>query len=219
MTRTFEPRPGEPLAATIARAIGWSLSASTAAAAASRSSRLIPGAVITLVTTAWRSVSVPVLSNTTVSTRERRSRASPLRTKIPSAEALPQPTIIAIGAASPIAHGQATSSTDRALSTAVSWLPLANHHTANVPAANSSTAGTNTRLTRSASRCSGALSRWASSTRCCRRVSTDSEARVSTRTTSAPEPFRVPPVTWLPGPRSTGKGSPVSIDSSTADHP
>ena len=82
-----------------------------------------------------------------------------MRTKIPSAEALPQPTIIAIGAASPIAHGQATSNTDRALSTAVSWLPLANHHTANVPRASRSTAGTNTRLTRSANRCSGALSR------------------------------------------------------------
>ncbi len=34
-----------------------------------------------------------------------------------------------------------------------------------------------------------------------------------------PSPFRVPPVTKLPGPRSTGSGSPVSIDSSTGDHP
>ena len=51
------------------------------------------------------------------------------------------------------------------------------------------------------------------------RASTDSAAIVVTRTTSDPAPFLVPPVTLLSGPWSTGSGSPVSIDSSTADHP
>ena len=37
--------------------------------------------------------------------------------------------------------------------------------------------------------------------------------------TSAPAPLRVPPVTGPWGPWSTGSGSPVSIDSSTEDHP
>ena len=69
-----------------------------------------------------------------------------------------------------------------------------------------STAGTKTLLIRSAMRWSGALSRWASSTSRCRRASTDSAATAPTRTTSTPLPLRVPPVTWSPGPRSTGKG-------------
>ena len=82
-----------------------------------------------------------------------------------------------------------------------------------------STAGTNTRLMRSASCCSGDLSRWASSTMRWRPASTDSPATAVTRTVRIPPPLRVPPVTWAPGPRSTGRGSPVSIDSSTGDHP
>ena len=39
------------------------------------------------------------------------------------------------------------------------------------------------------------------------------------RTTRMPLPFRVPPVTMLAGPPVDRSGSPVSIDSSTADHP
>ena len=70
-----------------------------------------PVAAATKVTSAWRSVRVPVLSKTTPSTLARRSSTSPLRMKMPTAAARPQPTIMATGAARPMAHGQATSST------------------------------------------------------------------------------------------------------------
>ena len=84
------------------------------------------------VTSAWRSVRVPVLSKTTPSTLARRSRTSPLRTKMPSAAARPHPTIMATGAARPMAHGQATSSTARPLSTALPRLPTTSHQTRKV---------------------------------------------------------------------------------------
>ena len=57
------------------------------------------------------SVSVPVLSNTTVSTRPALSSAAALRTRIPVSAARPVPTITAVGVARPIAHGQAMTST------------------------------------------------------------------------------------------------------------
>ena len=203
----------------MATAMGWSLSASTAAAVARTSSAPTPGTPATKVTSACRSVRVPVLSKTTWSTLDSRSSTSPLRMKMPSAAARPHPTIIATGAARPMAQGQATSRTASPLRTAFPRSPTTSHQARKVTAAPSSTAGTNTLLIRSAMRCSGALSRCASSTSRWRRASTDSAATASTRTTRTPLPFRVPPVTVLPGPRSTGSGSPVSIDSSTGDHP
>ena len=206
-------------ASRMASAIGWVFSASTAAASVRTSSERTPGVVITVDTTARCSVRVPVLSKTTVSTWARRSSASPLRMKMPSAEARPQPTIMATGAARPIAHGQATSRTATPLRTAWPRSPTTSHQTAKVTAEVTRTAGTKTLLMRSAIRCSGALSRWASSTSLWRWARTDSVAIVVTLTTRVALPLRVPPVTALPGPRSTGSGSPVSIDSSTADHP
>ncbi len=157
------------------------------------------GAATTRTTSAWRSVSVPVLSKTTPSTLASRSSTSPLRMKMPIAAARPHPTIIATGAARPMAHGQATSRTARPLRTALPRLPTTSHQATKVTAAPIRTAGTKTLLIRSAIRCSGALSRWASSTRRCRRASTDSAATAVTRTTSTPLPFRVPPVTGSPG--------------------
>ncbi len=138
---------------------------------------------------------------------------------MPRAAARPHPTIMATGAASPMAQGQATSRTASPLSTALPRLPTTNHQVRKVTAAPTSTAGTNTLLIRSAMRWRGALSRWASSTRRWSRASTDSAAMLSTRTTNTPLPLRVPPVTSLAGPRSTGSGSPVSMDSSTGDQP
>ena len=118
-----------------------------------------------------------------------------------------------------MAHGQATRRTARLLSTARPASPTTSHQVKKVTMAPMSTAGTNTLLIRSAIRCNGALSLCASSTRRCRWANTDSSATDATVTTNVPFPFRVPPVTKLPGPRSTGSGSPVSIDSSTGDHP
>ncbi len=178
-----------------------------------------PSQAKTAVTRANRSVSVPVLSKATRFARASLSRASPLRMRMPRDEARPLPTIIATGVARPIAHGQATNSRAMALKTAVPKLPSTSHHPRKVATAPARITGTNTELTRSAIFCSGALSRWARSTSCCRRLSTDSAATELTCTTRAVLPFRVPPVTTLCGPRSTGSGSPVSIDSSTEDQP
>ena len=79
-----------------------------------------------------------------------------------------------------------------------------------------STTGTKTPETRSARRWTSALPDCAASTRraiCARRVS--APTRVA-RTTSRPPALVVAPVTTSPGPTSTGTGSPVSMDSSTA---
>ena len=126
---------------------------------------------------------------------------------------------MATGVASPMAQGQATSSRATALRTALPKSPAASHQIRKVTSEPARMTGTKTPLIRSATCCSGALSRWASSTSLCRRASTDSAATALTRTTRTPPPLRVPPVTTLPGPCSTGSGSPVSIDSSTADQP
>ena len=53
------------------------------------------------------SVSVPVLSSTTVSRRPAASSAAPPRTRTPASAPLPVPTMIAVGVARPMAHGQA----------------------------------------------------------------------------------------------------------------
>ena len=202
-------------ASRMAVAIGWSLSASTAAASSSTSDAVTPAAGVTSLTVAVRSVRVPVLSKTTVSTWASRSSASPLRMKIPRADARPDPAIMATGAARPMAHGHATSSRATPLNTAVPTLPTTSHQIRNVRNDAPRTRGTNTSLMRSATAWIGGRSRWASSTRRCNRASTDSEAMASTFVTSTPLPLRVPPVTVSPGDFSTGRGSPVSIDSST----
>jgi len=56
-------------------------------------------------------VSVPVLSNTIVSTRASVSSASALLTRMPSSAPRPVATMIAVGVASPIAQGHAITST------------------------------------------------------------------------------------------------------------
>src|SRR5438128_906441 len=82
--------------------------------------------------------------------------------------------------------------------------------------ATSTTAGTKYEDTTSARRWMGARLRCASLTMrtiCARSVSLPTR---SVRTTQPPVPFTVPPVTGSPGNFSTGIGSPVTIDSSTA---
>mmetsp|Transcript_11513 Transcript_11513/g.29487 ORF Transcript_11513/g.29487 Transcript_11513/m.29487 type:complete len:223 (-) Transcript_11513:620-1288(-) len=69
------------------------------------------GANITLVTTGRPDVSVPVLSNTTVSTPEAVSRTSPPRMSSPLRAAAEVPTRTAVGVARPSAQGHATTST------------------------------------------------------------------------------------------------------------
>ena len=64
------------------------------------------------------SVRVPVLSVTRVSTFPAVSMATAFFTSIPDCAALPTPTMIDIGVASPSAQGQAMMSTDTALTIA-----------------------------------------------------------------------------------------------------
>ena len=145
-------------------------------------------------------VSVPVLSKTTVSIRPAASSASPPRTRIPASAPRPVPTMIAVGVARPIAHGQAMITTPmNAVSARVSRGsgPNANQAT-NVSAATTRTAGTNTSLIRSARRWIGALepcARWTSSTIRARAVSRPT--RVA-RMTNEPVVLSVAPMTSSP---------------------
>ena len=86
----------------------------------------------------------------------------------------------------------------------------------NVRTAIATTAGTKTAATLSASFWMGARLRCASATSrtiCERSVSAPTR---SARITRAPVPLTVAPITRSPGPFSTGMGSPVTMDSSTA---
>ena len=132
MMATSEARCVGGCAAQMALAMGCSMSDSTAAATSSTSSVESPAAGVTATTEAMPIVRVPVLSKATVSTRANRSRASALRMRMPSAEARPQPTIMATGVAKPIAHGQATSRTAMELSTAVPKFEPMSHQPRNV---------------------------------------------------------------------------------------
>ena len=76
------------------------------------------GAGTTAVTDGRPSVSVPVLSTTSVSTRSRRSSASAFLISTPSAAPRPTPTMIDIGVARPSAQGQAMISTETAATSA-----------------------------------------------------------------------------------------------------
>ncbi len=66
------------------------------------------------VTVGRPSVSVPVLSSTSVSTRSNRSSASASRISTPAWAPRPTPTMIDMGVARPRAQGQAMISTDTA---------------------------------------------------------------------------------------------------------
>jgi hypothetical protein len=81
------------------------------------------------------------------------------------------------------------------------------------------TSGTKKPLIRSASRCSGALDPWARRTSSTMRASAVSRPTRVARMTNVPVVLSVAPITSSPGPRSTGMGSPVSIDWSTAEPP
>ena len=61
------------------------------------------------------SVMVPVLSRRTTCTLWAVSRASASRTRMPCSAPLPMPTMMAVGVASPRAHGQAMMSTATAV--------------------------------------------------------------------------------------------------------
>ena len=133
----------------------------------------------------------------------------------------PVPIMIAVGVARPSAQGQAMINTATALRIAnvsAGCGPKA-HHTAKVAAATTKTAGTKTAEIESASRWIGAFEPCASSTRRMMRASAESAPTAVARMCSSPVVFMVAPKTASPSLFSTGRDSPVSIDSSTAESP
>ena len=106
--------PRSAAAATMACAIGCSLRLSTAAAKRRMSFSSRPWVGITATTLGLPSVSVPVLSITSVSTRSMRSSASAFLIRMPARAPRPTPTMIDIGVARPSAQGHAMISTDTA---------------------------------------------------------------------------------------------------------
>ena len=210
------------LADAIPLAIGCSLRRSIALAASSNSSEVIVPNAFTSVTENCPSVSVPVLSNTTVSTFRATSSAPPSRIKMPFSAARPIPTASAAGVASPSAHGQAMISTLTALFHAMrrrSSGGPAIIHAANVAAATPRMIGTNTAAIRSASRAAGALEPCARRTNSMIWERAVSAPTLSARKTRNPSLLSEPLTTRDPGPLSAGTLSPVIGDSSTAPVP
>ena len=153
------PAPARGHGATIASPSGCSEPCSSDAARSSTRASSTPGATRIAVTTGLPRVSVPVLSKTTVSIRPAASSASPPRTRIPASAPLPVPTMIAVGVASPIAHGQAMITTPmNAVSARVTRGSGPNrNHATKVSAATTMTAGTKISEMRSAMRWIGAF--------------------------------------------------------------
>ena len=164
-------------------------------------------------------VTVPVLSSTIVSIRRVDSRISGPLMSSPSCAPRPVPTSSAVGVARPSAHGQAMISTATAALNANVALSPAPIQKPSVATASTITTGTNTPATRSASRWTGALPVCASVTSRAICASAVSAPTLVARTTSRPPALTVAPATSEPGPTSTGTGSPVSSDWSTADRP
>ena len=162
-------------------------------------------------------VRVPVLSITRAFTRQSCSTAVASFTRMPFVAALPMPTMRAVGVASPMAHGQAITSTEIAARTASgsTAIPPATSHTASVNSDKRSTHGTNTRATLSTNRCTGAFEPCAC---CTMRMMPESTVCCPTcpaRKRNVPSVTMVPASTFAPFRLPTGTGSPEIMASST----
>ena len=138
---------------------------------------------------------------------------------MPSAEARPVPTIMATGVARPMAHGHATSNTATPLSTAVPKFPSSSHHARKVTAAADQDDGDED----GTDPVGQLLQRGLVALGVFHQPLHAGQHRLR-RDGVDPHHQRAGPVAGpsrdlLPGPWSTGRGSPVSIDSSTADQP
>ena len=131
---------------------------------------------------------------------------------MPSSAALPVPTIIATGVASPSAHGQDITSTETAqLSANSKFLPKTPQITAVTTAINI-TIGTKIPLIRSARRAMGAFEPLASSTILIICASVVSSPTLEAVNLKLPFLFIVADITLSPTPFSTGMLSPVIAD-------
>ena len=146
----------------MAAAMGWVLSFSTAAARRRAASLSMPALMPVSRIRPW--VSVPVLSKVTQSMLWAISSDAAERIMMPSSAPLPVPTMMAVGVARPSAQGQEITSTAMACFSAAGTPPPMASHTMNVTSAMPITTGTNTPLTRSASREMGAFELAAAST-------------------------------------------------------
>ncbi len=167
----------------------------------------------------WPVVTVPVLSSTIVSMARVDSRTCGPLIRMPSWAPRPVPTINAVGVASPRAHGQAMIKTATAAVKASTVGLPSNSHTLRVARAIRMTAGTNHVEMRSARRWTSAFPSWASSTRRAIWANCVPEPTAVARMTSRPPWLTVAPVAVKPGAASTGRDSPVSIDSSIDEVP
>ncbi len=154
-----------------------------------------------------------------MSTRRVDSSTSGPLISSPSWAPRPVPTSSATGVARPSAHGQAMISTATAAVNANVALSPVPSQKPSVATAIAITIGTKTPETRSASRCTGALPDCAAVTSRAIWASAVSAPTFVARTTSRPPALTVAPATSSPGSTSTGTGSPVSIDMSTAERP
>ena len=148
----------------MASASGCSERDSTPAASESSSPAPVGPKVITSVTWGLPSVTVPVLSRMTVSTRWAVSSASALLMRMPFSAPLPVPTMMATGVARPRAQGQEMTSTEMPMDSAKSNSAPSSSQTTVASAAMVITAGTKMDATLSASLAMGALEAEASST-------------------------------------------------------
>ena len=163
------------------------------------------------------SVMVPVLSTTIASMVRLSSRTSPPLMITPSWAPRPVPTMIPSGVARPSAQGQAMISTATAAVKASSGSLPSTSHVVSVTIAVRMASGTNTAETRSARRCTSARLPCAWSTSWMIWASAVSAPTLVASTTSDPLALIVAPMTSSPGATSTGTGSPLTIDASTAE--
>ena len=215
----------EAAAATTPRARGCSERASAAATARrSASGSLAKGpSGCGLSAASWSEpvVRVPVLSQRIDFILPALSSSAASRTRIPASAPRPIPTITAVGVASPIAHGQATTRTAMAVATARTSFGSApkRYQPIKVRMLIRMIVGTKISDMRSASRAMAGFDACAFSTAATIRASVVPSPTAVARITSDASVRSAPATTRSPSPRSTGADSPVRSDSSIAARP
>ena len=170
-------------------------------------------------------VMVPVLSKTMAESFTSISSTEPSLIRMPSWAPFPIPTMRAVGVARPSAQGHATQMTAMAGMSACCrrWDATSGSTKKNQMQKTHSAiirmAGTKIEAILSAMRWMGAFDPWASSTARTMRANVESAPTRRARTVTDPVVFCEPPVTASPSPLTTGRVSPVSMDSSTSVEP
>ncbi|COV02716.1 Uncharacterised protein [Mycobacterium tuberculosis] len=156
-------------------------------------------AIVTVLTASCPTVNVPVLSNTTVSMLRMVSSARYPLIKIPSCAPRPEATIMAVGVASPSAHGHAITNTPSVTENARSAPAPLTSQAAPASPAMTKTTGTNTPAMWSARRWARAFCVWACSTRRTIAANWVSAPTAVASMTRRPSITTVPPTTEAAG--------------------